>query len=79
MSSNWLLALVMMGFEKDRQRKPPTACQQSAYKNMWAMLSEHQTSALIDKKDHITKIRKIQKFRELERQNEIKTFVLSWN
>ena len=40
------------------------------------MLSEHQTSALIDKKDHITKIRKIQKFREL-RQNEIKTFVLS--
>ena len=76
MSSNWLLALVMMGFEKDRQRKPPTACQQSAYKNMWAMLTEHQTSALIDKKDHITKI---QKFRELERQNEIKTFVLSWN
>ena len=36
------------------------------------MLTEHQTSALIDKKDHITKI---QKFRELERQNEIKTFV----
>ena len=33
---------------------------------------EHQTSALIDKKDHITKI---QNFRELEKQNEMKTIV----